>query len=405
MRKKNPKSLISKKEITLGIKDDNLKPSDLIKIQRESWERFLNHDLKNIISEFFPIEDYTGKRFVLSFKDISFGEPRYSLNLCLQKKLTYDFPIYLTLTLLNKRTGVERTQDVYFFNLPKMTDRGTFIINGIERAVINQLVRSPGVYFTANVNETTGYTTYNAEIRPYIGAWLDFSINKNGLIEMKINKKRKFLATTFIRSFDGETNSQIIENYFKGLNKEVLEKYIIPTFKKDKTKNKEEAILEIYKKIRPGEPLILDNAYNTIQNLFYNPRRYSLSEVGRYKINKKLEIDQEIKKEDYLLSKKDIIETIKYLVNLTIKKGSFDDIDHLGNRRLRRVGELVGMYGIRVGMVRAEREIKERMSLVSNEDKVTPSLVVNPKSVILAVNSFFRTSQLSTIIDQTNLLF
>ncbi len=404
MRKKNPKSLISKKEITLGIKDDNLKPSDLIKIQRESWERFLNHDLKNIISEFFPIEDYTGKRFVLSFKDISFGEPRYSLNLCLQKKLTYDFPIYLTLTLLNKRTGVERTQDVYFFNLPKMTDRGTFIINGIERAVINQLVRSPGVYFTANVNETTGYTTYNAEIRPYIGAWLDFSINKNGLIEMKINKKRKFLATTFIRSFDGETNSQIIENYFKGLNQEVLEKYIIPTFKKDKTKNKEEAILEIYKKIRPGEPLILDNAYNTIQNLFYNPRRYSLSEVGRYKINKKLEIDQEIKKEDYLLSKKDIIETIKYLVNLTIKKGSFDDIDHLGNRRLRRVGELVGMYGIRVGMVRAEREIKERMSLVSNEDKVTPSLVVNPKSVILAVNSFFRTSQLSTIIDQTNLL-
>lgn len=389
------------KELTLGKEDPNLKEFDLIEVQRQSWDRFVLHDLKQIISDFFPVEDYTGKKFTLHFEDLYLGEPRYDLELCLQKKLTFDTPVYLKLRLVNKKTGAEKKQDVYFFNLPRMTDKGTFIINGIERAIINQIVRSAGVYFTAEIDKVTGLTLYNAEIRPYIGAWLDITINKNNLIEMKVNKKRKFLASVLLKTFDSENNNQIM-SYFDDMDKTLVEKYIAPTLKKDQTKNRDEAVLEIYRKVRPGEPLILENAEETLQNLFFNERRYSLADVGRYKMNKKLGLTTEISKEYHLFNKNDIIATIKYLLNLTMGKGSFDDIDHLGNRRLRTVGELVSMYGIRVGMVRVEREIKERMSLVTADMVVTPSQIVNSKPLIVAINSFYRTSQLSTIVDQTN---
>ena len=390
-----------RQNLFLGKGDSGLEEFDLIEVQRESWEKFITANLKDILQEFFPIDDYTGKKFTLYFEDLYFGEPRYTLKLCLQKKLTYDTPVYLKLRLVNKKTGSEKSQDVYFFNLPKMTDRGTFIVNGIERAIINQIVRSPGVYFTAEIDKTTGLTLYNAEIRPYIGAWIDITINKNNLIEIKVNKKRKFLASVFLKSFEGDNSNEIISQ-FDSIDKGLLEKYILPTLKKDQTKSKDEAVLEIYRKVRPGEPLILDNAYETVNNLFFNQRRYSLSDVGRYKINKKLGLNIEIKKDNYLLTKTDLVETIKYLVNLTSGKGNFDNIDHLGNRRLRTVGELISMYGIRVGMVRVSREIKERMSLVTGETNVTPSQVVNSKPIIVAINSFYRTSQLSTIVDQTN---
>src|SRR3989338_786352 len=383
-------------------KDDNLEELDLIEIQKNSWNKFLNVELRDILKEFFPIEDYTKKNFTLELLDVFFGEPRFTEDECVDKKLTYQFPVYLKLKLVNKKTNNERRQDIYFFNLPKMTDRGTFIINGIERVVINQLVRSPGVYFTAEIDKTTGLTLYNAEIRPYIGAWLDMTINKNGLIKMKINKKRKFLSTVFLKIFENDSESDII-NYFSDIDRSLVEKYLIPTLKKVQTKGKDDAVLEIYRKIRPGEPLILENAYETINNLLFNQKRYSLADVGRYKINKKLGLNIEIKKENRLLTKADIITSIKYLLLLTQNKGDFDDIDHLGNRRLRTVGELISLYGIRVGMVRVEREIKERMSLISGEElNVLPSQVVNSKPLIVAINSFYRTSQLSTIVDQTN---
>jgi len=389
------------KEILLDKEDKDLEKFDLIEIQKQSWNRFIFTELKDILNEFFPINDYTNKKFTLFFEDVFFGEPRYPIELCLQKKLTYDVPVYLKLKLLNKKTGVEKKQDVYFFNMPKMTSRGTFIINGIERAIINQITRSPGVYFTAEIDKTTGLTLYNAEIRPYIGAWIDITLNKNNFIEMKVNKKRKFLATAFLKVFDDE-NPNKIPSYFGDLSKELAEKYLFPTLKKDQTKNHNEAILEIYRKVRPGEPLILDNALETVNNLFFSHRRYSLTNVGRYKINKKLNLNQEINKEGHLLNKSDLVETIKYLINLTVGKGNFDDIDHLGNRRLRTVGELISMYGIRIGMVRVEREIKERMSLVQSDTIVSPSQIVNSKPLIVAINSFYRTSQLSTIVDQTN---
>lgn len=390
-----------KKEIFLGKREDELEKFDLIEIQKQSWKKFISKSLREILEEFFPIDDYSGKKFTLFLDDIFFGGSRYPLELCLEKKLTYDTPVYLKLRLLNKRTNSERTQNVYFFNLPKMTDKGTFIINGIERVVINQLVRAPGVYFTAEIDKTTGLTLYNAEIRPFIGAWLDFTIGKNNLIEIKVNKKRKFLASAFIKAFEGNSNTQILQ-YFKDIDPALVEKYIEPTLKKDHTENRDEAVLEIYRKVKPGEPLILDNAYETLNNLFFNSRRYSLEGVGRYKINKKLGLDTKVAKENYLLNKQDIIEVMKYLVSITVQQGKFDDIDHLGNRRLRTVGELIGMYGIRVGMVRVEREIKERMSLVAGETHVTPSQVVNSKPLTIALNSFYRTSQLSTIVDQTN---
>lgn len=396
-KKDNPR--IKNKNLILG-KNYKEELPNLIEVQKNSWKNFLEKDLKETIEEFFPIDDYTSKKFTLFFEDIFFGEPRYPFELCLRKKLTYDFPVYGKLRLLNKKTNVEKKQDVYLFNLPKMTDRGTFIINGIERAIINQVIRSPGVYFTAEIDKTSGLTLYNAEIRPYIGAWIDITINKNNLIEMKINKKRKFLATVFLKLFEEDETK--IMGEFNSLDKDLIEKYIYPTLKKDSVKTKDEAVLEIYKKIRPGEPPILDNAYETINNLFFNQKRYSLAKVGRYKINKKLGLNLEINKENYLLKKEDIFEIIKYLVNLTKGKGEFDNIDHLGNRRLRTVGELVNLYGIRVGMVRVSREIKERMSLVASDTNVTPSHIVNSKPLIVAINSFYRTSQLSTIVDQTN---
>ncbi|NTU73068.1 DNA-directed RNA polymerase subunit beta [Candidatus Roizmanbacteria bacterium] len=390
-----------KNEVLLGREEENIQELDLIEVQKTSWQRFQNKDLKEIIAEFFPIEDYTGKKFTLHFEDIYFGQPRYPLELCLQKKLTFDTPVYAKLRLVNKKTGSEKDQDVYLFNLPNMTDRGTFIINGIERGIINQIVRAPGIYFTAEIDKATGLTLYNAEIRPYIGAWLDLNINKHGLIEIKVNKKRKVLASVFLKLFDGE-NTNALLSHFDDLDKELVEKYLLPTFKKDRTKNRDEAAIEFYRKMKPGEPLVLENAYKTLNSMFFDPRRYSLSDVGRYKINKKLGVNLEITKENYTLHKKDVIAALKYLLNLTRKQGEFDDIDHLGNRRLRTVGELIGMYGIRVGMVRAEKEVKERMSLVTVDVQPTPSQIVNSKPVITAINTFYRTSQLSTIVDQTN---
>ena len=391
----------SPKERTYLGEKDEIKQVDLIEIQKKSWQRFLDNDLAQILHEFFPIDDYTKKNFTLELNDIVYGEPRHDLKQCLEKKLTYHFPVYIKVTLISKKNNSKKSQDVYFCNLPKMTDRGTFIINGIERAVISQIARSPGIYFTAEVDKTTGATVYNAEIRPYIGSWLDFTIAKNNLIEAKINKRRKFLATSFLRAMKDLSDNDII-NLFSGLEPGMAEKFLVPTLEKDQVKSRDGAILEIYKKIRPGEPLVIDTARETIENLFFNPRRYTMANVGRYKINRKFGLNIPIEKENYILALEDIVASITYLINLTVGKGQFDDIDHLSNRRIRTVGELVGMYGIRVGMVRTERDIKARMSMTATDADVLPSQVINSKSLIATVNSFFRTSQLSTIVDQTN---
>ena len=380
---------------------DNLEQIDLIEIQKKSWQHFLDNELVNILHEFFPIEDYTKKSFILELLDVSFGDPRFSEEECIDKKLTYQFPVYIKVKLTNKKREKEKTQDVYFFNLPRMTARGTFIINGIERCIISQIVRAPGVYFTAEVDKSTGATVYNAEVRPYIGAWLDFTISKHNLIEAKINKRRKFHATSLLRSLQEMSDNELV-GLFKGLDKEMINKFIVPTLEKDGTKTKDDAVLEIYKKLRPGEPLVLSTAYETFKNLFFNPRRYTLSDIGRYKINRKFGVETPLDPDNFVLNLEDIVRIITYLVNLSQEKGEFDDIDHLANRRLRTSGELVGMYGVRVGMVRTERDIKSRMSMTATDGDVMPAQVINSKSLVATTNSFFRTSQLSTIVDQTN---
>jgi DNA-directed RNA polymerase subunit beta len=209
------------------------------------------------------------------------------------------------------------------------------------------------------------------------------------------------LASVFLKLFENTNNTELL-SHFKDVDPELVEKYITPTLKKDKTTSQDEAVLEFYRKVKPGEPLILENAYKTLNSLFFDPKRYSLSNVGRYKINKKLELDIENRPENYLLKKEDIIAGLKYLVALTKNQGEFDDIDHLGNRRLRTVGELIGMYGIRAGMIRVEKEVKERMSLITSDVNPTPSQVLNNKPLIATINIFYKTSQLSTIVDQTN---
>ena len=380
---------------------DSFKDFDLIQIQKDSWQKFLDKEIQSILKEFFPIEDYTKKNFLLELLDIEYGEPRFTEEDCIDRKLSYQFPVYIKVKLINKRTGKEKTQNVYFFNLPRMTDRGTFIVNGIERAVISQIVRAPGVYFTAEADKNTGATVYNAEVRPYIGAWLDFTISKHNTIEAKINKKRKFYVTSLLRTFKNLPDNELIK-LFSGLSPDQINKYILPTLEKDGPRNRDEAIIEIYKKLRPGEPLVLATATETLKNLFFNPRRYTLSDIGRYKMNRKFGESKPLDEDHVVLSLDDIVNIITYLVNLTDGKGMFDDIDHLANRRLRTVGELVGMYGVRVGMVRTERDIKSRMSMTSAEEEVAPSQVINSKSLVSTTNSFYRTSQLSTIVDQTN---
>src|SRR3990167_6038851 len=317
------KSLDDENErIIFGTKDA-LDTVDLIEIQKNAWSRFLDKGIHSLLHEFFPIEDYTKRNFSLELEGITYGEPKYTLTECLEKKLTYHFPISLKVKLINKKKNVEKKQDVYFFTLPKMTSRGTFIINGIERAVISQIVRSPGVYFTAEIDKTTGATVYNAEIRPYIGSWIDFAISKNNIIEAKINKKRKFLATSFIRAFTDLSDQNIID-LFSDLDKELVSKFIVSTLNKDSYKTKDEAVIDMYRKLKPGEPLILKNAYDTLQNLFFNVRRYSLADVGRYKVNKKLQLSVPVEKENFIIKLEDIIGTIKYLINLTVGKGQFD---------------------------------------------------------------------------------
>lgn len=267
-----------------------------------------------------------------------------------------------------------------------MTRRGTFVINGVERIVINQVIRSPGVYFGSEVDPTSGRLLHTAELRPIRGTWLEFEITRADIVYVRIDRRRKFVITTLLRAL-GLSNDAI-----------AFDPYLDNSLSKDSTKTTEEALMEIYKKMRPGEPLVLENAKKLIFDLFFNPRRYDLGTVGRYKLNKRLELSSDSR----ILTREDLLATVKYLIGLQTGHGRLDDIDHLANRRLRRVGEIVANTAFREGLLRLERAIKEKMSLVSPEELVVPSALINARPVISAVNQFFRSSQLSQIIDQTN---
>ncbi len=384
-----------------GKAEKNLPKLDLSKVQKESWSRFLSEDIDRELSEISPIDDFTGKNWQLILGEHTLGAPSISSSKASQKGLTYSSPLNIKATLINKKTGKEISQQVFLGDIPQMTSRGTFIINGIERAVINQLVRSPGVYFSGELDASSGRMLYQAEVRPLRGSWLEFEVGRNDVIFARIDRRRKVVVTAILRAMGFEKDEEIL-SAFAEVDQDPDHKYIAATLEKDPSSNYEEALLEIYRKLRPGEPAVLENAETLFKNLFFEPRRYDLGRVGRFKINKRLGLNLPNEKSTWVLTRQDILGTISYLIGLQNGKGRVDDIDHLANRRLRRVGELVATNAFRVGLLRLERSVKEKMSLISPDDKPIPATLINARPLIASLNEFFRSNQLSTILDNTN---
>ncbi len=376
---------------------------DLLEIQKESYKWFLEKGIGEVLQEISPINDFTEKNWILTLGDYRLGKPTTQPLVCLAKGLTFDAPLYVKTTLTNKKTGAEYKQEVFLGDIPQMTERGTFIVNGIERSVVNQLVRSPGVFFTAVQDNVTGKTLYTAEIRPVHGSWLEFSTTRHETITVKIDRRRKFLATTFLRSL-GIGDNELIREKFKGVETEKSQ-YIENTLAKDETVDTNDALIEIFRKMHPGEPVVLEKVRETFSGTFFNSRRYDLGDVGRFKINKKLGSTLGFapsSPETRILTVDDIIGTISFLIGLANGKDGIDDIDSLANRRVRRVGELVATTAFRIGVLRLERSIKERMSLIQPDVPISIAGLINARPIMASINEFFRTSQLSTILDQTN---
>lgn len=384
-----------------GKKEGNLPELDLSSVQKESWGLFLKEGIPVELSEISPIDDFTGKNWQIILENPTLESPKFSPREAQKKGLTYSSSLKVTATLINKKTGKKMKQSVFFGDLPQMTTRGTFVVNGVERAVINQIVRSPGVYFSGEVDVSSGRMLFKAEVRPLRGSWLEFEVGRNDVIAARIDRRRKVVATALLRAAGLEANKEILEE-FLGVDKDEAHKYIQATLEKDPTTNREEALMEIYRKVRPGEPTVLENAEALFKTLFFEPRRYDLGKVGRFKINKRLGLSIANEKPNWILNRQDLVGTIAYLIKLQNGEGRVDDIDHLSNRRLRRVGELVASNAFRIGLLRLERSVKEKMSLISPDDEPQPANLINARPLIASLNEFFRSSQLSAILDDTN---
>lgn len=384
-----------------GKEEKNLPEIDLSLVQRDSWKWFLTEGIKEELIAISPIDDFTGKNWQLSLGEHSLGEPTITPRHAQFKGLTFSSPLKIRATLTNKKTGKQVDQEVFLGDIPQMTSRGTFIVNGIERAVINQIVRSPGAYFSGELDASSGRILYKAEVRPLHGSWLEFEATRGDLIYARIDRRRKVLATVLLRAMGVEAESEFT-SLFSEVDKSENHKYISTTLAKDSTKSREDALIEVYRKMRPGEPAVLDNAETLFASLFTDGRRYDLGKVGRFKINKRLGLTMPNEKATWVLTKQDVIAAIKYLIGLQNGVGRLDDIDHLANRRLRRVGELVAVNAFRVGLLRLERSVKEKMSLISADDNPLPANLINARPLIASLNEFFRSNQLSTILDDTN---
>lgn len=385
-----------------GKKVETLPELDLIGLQIESYEDFLQNGIQESLSQINGgrgIEDYTGKNWLLKFGAHHYNEPKHSVAEAKRKNLTYETSLYVETTLVNKKTGERRTQDVFLGDIPKMTPVGTFVINGIERGIVTQLVRSPGVFFSGEEYRNTGEVYYLAELRPLRGSWIEIAVSRRHVITVKIDRRRKVPATVLLRALGIESNEQILELY-KDISKQDELNLIENTLAKDDTTTKDEALVEIYEKLRPGEPATIDTARDYFRTHFFDERRYNLGKVGRYKLNRRLKTD--IDENLTVLDKTDIIETIRYLIGLQNGQGKVDDIDHLSNRRVRRIGELVKDTAFRIGLIRLEKSIREKMSLTKTDSSLTPSALVNARPLIATVSQFFRRNRLSAILDQTN---
>lgn len=367
----------------------NLLP-DLIEIQRSSFRWFLEEGLIEELNSFSPITDYTGK-FELHFmgENYRLKEPKYSMEEAKRRDSTYNVQVYVPTRLIDKESGEIKEMEVFVGDLPLMTDRGTFIINGAERVIVNQIVRSPGVYYKAETDKN-GRRTYSASLIPNRGAWLKFETDKNGLVWVRIDKTRKLSAQVLLKAI-GLSDNEIMDGI---RHQDFYQK----TLDKEGNPSEEEALLELYRKLRPGEPPTVSGGQQLLESRFFDSKRYDLGRVGRYKLNKKLRLT--IPDTTRVLTNTDILAAIAYLINLEFDGGSTDDIDHLGNRRVRSVGELL-QNQVRVGLNRLERIIRERMT-VSEANSLTPAALVNPKPLVAAIKEFFGSSQLSQFMDQTN---
>ncbi|MDO8621407.1 MAG: DNA-directed RNA polymerase subunit beta [Candidatus Levybacteria bacterium] len=380
----------------------NLPKLDLLDVQKSSYKWFLEEGIGEILKEISPVNDFTGKNWNLTLKNYRIGKPGDSSEVAISKGITYDAPLYVKASLLNKKTNGEIDQEVFLGDIPQMTGRGTFVINGVERSVVSQLVRSPGVFFTAVQDNVTGKKLFIAEIRPVHGSWLEFATTRHETITVKIDRRRKFLATTFLKAIGFSSRDQISEK-FKGMEDKGKTSFIENTFQKDETLDSKEAVIEIFRKMHPGEPIVFEKVKENFMDMFFNNRRYDFGEVGRYKINKKLkDMPGFAPSNSRILTIDDIIGTIHFLISLAQGYDGIDDIDSLANRRVRRVGELVATTAFRVGVLRLERSIKERMSLIQPDIPVSVGNLINARPIMASINEFFRTSQLSTILDQTN---
>ncbi|QYX30874.1 DNA-directed RNA polymerase subunit beta [Sphaerospermopsis torques-reginae] len=363
---------------------------DLIEIQRSSFRWFLEEGLIEELNSFSPITDYTGK-LELHFigQNYKLKEPKYSVEESKRRDSTYAVQMYVPTRLLNKETGDIKEQEVFIGDLPLMTDRGTFIINGAERVIVNQIVRSPGVYYKSEIDKN-GRRTYSASLIPNRGAWLKFETDRNDLVWVRIDKTRKLSAQVLLKAL-GLSDNEI----FDALRHP---EYFQKTIEKEGQFSEEEALMELYRKLRPGEPPTVLGGQQLLDSRFFDPKRYDLGRVGRYKLNKKLRLS--VPDTLRVLTPGDILAAVDYLINLEYDIGSIDDIDHLGNRRVRSVGELL-QNQVRVGLNRLERIIRERMT-VSDAEVLTPASLVNPKPLVAAIKEFFGSSQLSQFMDQTN---
>jgi len=392
---------------------------DLIATQLESFKWFKSEGLRELFDEINPITDYTGKNFELKFLDYEFGQPKFSVEECRNRDMTYAAPLRIRTRLTIKETGEIKESEVYMGDFAMMTDEGTFIVNGTERVVVSQLVRSPGVYFTAAEDPNTGRKLFGAKLIPNRGAWLEIETSAKDLLTVKIDRKRKVPVTVLLKALelpqlkgtenDREAQKRALHELFGDVDNNPEHRYMESTADKDTTSKTEDALLELYRRVRPGDPPSVDNARNLLQSLFFNPRRFDLGRVGRYKVDKRLGRDEEDilervrQRELRILEKGDFIAFIRKLIELNNaprEKQIPDDIDHLGNRRVRAVGELL-QNQFRMGLIRMERIIKERMT-ISDPHTVTSASLINARPVVAAIKEFFGSSQLSQFMDQHN---
>ncbi len=376
----------------------------LTEVQLRSFEWFKTDGLSELFSEISPIVSFN-KNLELHLGDFYFGEPKYPVDECRERDITYSAPLWVQVKLINKDTGEISEQEVFMGDFPLMTDSATFIINGSERVVVSQLIRSPGVYFTVEEDRSTGRELAGAKLIPSRGAWLEFETSKRDIISVKVDRKRKLPVSILLRAVGFGTDDEI-RDLFADIDTDLDHPFIESTLERDPTANPtddsakgvDDALLEFYKRLRPGDPPTLDNAKSFVQNLFFTPRRYDLGRVGRYKLNRRLSLDTPLATR--VLNNEDLVAVIRRIIDINIGPARPDDIDHLGNRRIKTVGELI-QNQIRIGLLRMERVVRERMS-IRDPEQVTPLSLINIRPVVAATREFFGGSQLSQFMDQTN---